>query len=274
MSAPTFDDAVGRCVREAMGAGAVVISEGRGEGVLTVPVADRGALAFATGLAIGGRPTVLEVSGTARLPALVEGLLEAGAIAVRGELPVPLVVRVAYGSEARGLDQPVGGWLLDLPGVRVVAASEGAQAVHLIREGLAGTVPTVVLEPRVLARDRRALGAPASSCRVLREGGDVVLAAFGASVHAALEAAEALAAEGTAATVFELVRLSPLDVEALGAHVRRAGRLVVAGDDAPFARRVREAALDGAFLYLESPLASSGASSLDIARAAREAVAY
>jgi len=57
--------------------------------------------------------------------------------------------------------------------------------------------------------------------------------------------------------------------------VRATGRLVVVHPDDPFlAARIREVAVDEAFLYLEAPLTEVGASAGGVVSAARDAVRY
>jgi pyruvate/2-oxoglutarate/acetoin dehydrogenase E1 component len=240
---------------------------------LLVPVSDRAALGVALGCCLAGRPTIVEVVGSGRVPALAELLAEAGAIAEAGEFPVPLLVRVPWGAEAVGLDQPAGRWLLDVPGVAVVAASSGAHAVALFEEWLAKPSPTVLLEPRALGRERAAHHT-STAPTVVREGSHVVLAAYGAHVGVALAAAASLAAEGVEATVLDLVRVAPFPAEALSARVRAVGRLVFVGDDPVLARRAREAATDGAFEYLESPPAVSAAALEPVRAAVHAALAW
>ena len=64
--------------------------------------------------------------------------------------------------------------------------------------------------------------------RLLREGGDVTLVAVGYMVHLALEAAEALAAEGIEAEVIDMHTLKPLDAELLLASAGKTGAVVTA----------------------------------------------
>lgn len=274
-----FDEAVRTAIGAALAADAArrVVTEDAvhpwpaGQAVL-VPVADRGALGLGLGLALAGCPTLVEASGTARLPALLETLSEAAAVASAGELPVPLLVRVPWGAEAPGLDQPVGRWLLDVPGLRVIAASSGAAAAAAIAGFFERPSPTVLLEPRALARDRRPTHAGVTAA-VLRQGRHAVLAASGAHVHAALQAADALAADGIEVAVLDIVTLAPFPTDALGALVRESGRLVFVGDDAALARRAREAAVDAAFEWLESPAASAAGAGA-VADAVRAALAW
>lgn len=273
----------------AAGAGPMMVGEGVGRAggiggssaglaelhpdrVIDLPVADRGTAGFALGLALAGRPVVVELSGTGRLPALLEVLTEAGASA--GEFSVPLVVRVPYGSEP-GIDAPVGRWLLDLPGVRVVCGSSPGAVGALLRAALASRGPTVLLEPRSVTAARGSLEPGATAAQVVREGRHVTLVAWGDGVAAAERAADTLAADGIEADVIDLVSLAPLDRALVGRRVRATGRLVVVHPDDPgLARRVRELALDEAFLHLEAPLAEARAEADAIVRAARAAVEY
>lgn len=241
--------------------------------IMDLPVADRATLGFAVGLALGGRLPVVELPSTGRLPAVAEVLAEAARVATGGEFRVPLVVRVAYGDEAPGLDRPVGDVLPE--GVRVLCPSDPSQAAALLRAAVAESAPVVLLEPRsvLVARGTLAPVAGEASARVVRAGDHVTLAAWGSGVHAACRAADELSGDGITAEVVDLVSLAPVDREVLGASVRKTGRLVVVhpGDDA-LAARVQRTGIDEGFLYLESPLATAGESHAAIAGTARNAV--
>lgn len=243
--------------------------------VVDLPVADRAALGFAVGLALGGRVPVVELPSTGRLPAVVEVLAESARVAQGGEFRVPLVVRVAYGDEAKGLDRPVGDVLPD--GVRVLCASDPSQAAALLRAAIEQPGPTVLLEPRSVHLARGTLSPePARlAARVVRTGDHVTLAAWGSGVQAACSAAEELGREGISAEVVDLVSLAPLDRETLGASVRKTGRLVVVHPgDAALAARVQQVGLDEGFVYLESPLAAALDTPAAIAGAARSSATF
>lgn len=243
--------------------------------VVDLPVADRATLGFAVGLALAGRIPVIELPSTGRLPAVAEVLAEAAQVAAGGEFRVPLVVRVAYGDEARGLDRPLGDLLPE--GVRVLCPSDPSQAAALLRASVEQPGPVVLLEPRSVHLARGTVSAdPAQlGARVLRSGEHVTLAAWGSGVHAACAAADELSGEGLSAEVVDLVSLAPLDRETLGASLRKTGRLVVVhpGDPA-LAARIQRVGLDEGFLYLESPLAGASETPAAIAGAARSAVSY
>jgi pyruvate dehydrogenase E1 component beta subunit len=266
--ASVLDDLVSR------DAAVLVVGEERGgtadDRHLVLPVSDRGTLGVAWGLALAGRKPVVQLSGTSRLAAVIEVLAEAGAAAARGDA-VTLVVRVPYGTEAEGLDRPVGPLLAALAGVDVVCASAGASAAGLLRWAVSRSTPTLVLEPRGL----RATSTDHHAATLVRQGRHVTLAAWGHGVSTATDAADQLARDGIDADVIDLVSLQPIDRTLLGERVRTTGRLVVVHPDDPvMARLVHEAALDEAFLHLESPLSHIAGDAQRVAAAARDSVHF
>ena len=98
---------------------------------------------------------------------------------------------------------------------------------------------------------------PLGQAAVVREGSDLSLVGVGKTVHVALEAAEALAAEGTSAEVLDLRTLQPLDEEAILATLAKNGRLVVI-DEAPprcsIASDVAALCVDRGFDSLNAPV--------------------
>jgi 2-oxoisovalerate dehydrogenase E1 component beta subunit len=102
---------------------------------------------------------------------------------------------------------------------------------------------------------------PLSAARVVREGTDITVAAYGPMVKTAMEAAIAAAEEGTSIEVVDLRSLSPLDMPTLRGSVERTGRLVVVheapvflGMGAEVAARVTESC----FYALEAPVLRVG----------------
>lgn len=248
--------------------------------VLDLPIADRGSLGFALGVALSGRRVIVELASTGRVWAGLEVLAEAGAIASAREFPVPLLVRVPCGGQAgEAIDRSVTDALTSLEGVSVLAPSDAAGLLGAWEHALASQRPTVVLEPRQLLRTRTlgvAADAPAASgLRVLRAGSDVTLVSFGSGTSIAVDAAESLASEGVQAHVVDLVALAPLDRDALGAAVRATGRAVfVQAPEGGMAGQAVHAAVQQAFLYLEAPLSVAKPSVEAVREAALDAAFY
>ena len=246
----------------------VVLSEERREGVTAMPVSDRATVGYGIGRALAGETVVIELSSTSRLLAVLEPLAEAASIAADSEFQVQLALTVPYGGEAGDrIDRPVLAALSAIPHLVVRCASGAREAEQMASSA---TRPTVVL----VTRQGADLEPTSDAFRQLHHGDHVTLLAWGPGVPLALEAAAELAGEGIGARVVDVVTLAPLDRAALGAHVRATGRLVVVAQESAAADTLRQAALDGAFLYLESPPQSAAPSVDAIAQAARDAVYF
>lgn len=254
------------------------LAELHADRVLDLPVADRAAMGFAVGLALGGQRAVVELSASGRLAACLEALAEAGSVAAAGEFAVPLVVRVPTGGQAgERVDRPMARALLDLPGVTVLCPSSADTVLGAWEAALASRSPVVILEPRALLTRRTAAPSvvtPGRS-RVLREGHHVTLVSGGSALPTVLAAAETLAAEGIEADVVDLLSLAPLDADTLGARVRATGRVVVVRPpEGGIEAAVLAAVIEGAFLYLEAPPASVDSDESAVVGQARASVHY
>ena len=117
------------------------------------------------------------------------------------------------------------------PGLKVVAPSTAEDAKGLLIAAIRDPNPVVFLEHKHLYRRVQGRGAPTApyetpfTARVAREGDDLVVIAYGAMVHTALEATEDL--DGAAVEVLDLRSLVPLDEEAILDSVRRCSKVVI-----------------------------------------------
>ena len=236
-----------------------------------LPAADASLVGVGIGLALAGARPVIELASPASLWGVLQQLgQEAAPLRAAGEFSAPLVLRVPLApGESVPLDV-----LTSLQGVTVACPADADDAVAMLRAALSSRDPVVLLEPRDILSESVQDAAPADrplvQARVLREGTDATVLAWGPTVRAALAAAEALAAEGVSAEVVDLRALSPLDEETVGASVRKTGRPVLAGG--PSAALL--ACVRTAFLRLESPPASATGDSAALTEAIRRAVHY
>ena len=98
---------------------------------------------------------------------------------------------------------------------------------------------------------------PLGEARVVQEGADVTVIAWGSMLHEVLQAAEQLSAEGIGLEIIDLRTLSPMDVPTIIASVEKTGRAVVVheaartcGLGAEIVAQINEKAL----LSLEAPV--------------------
>jgi pyruvate dehydrogenase E1 component beta subunit len=134
----------------------------------------------------------------------------------------------------------------------------------LLLSAIADPDPVMFFEPTRLYRavkeevEDNGQGLPLDVCYLLREGGDVTLVTWGATVKETLSAAQILDADGISAEVIDVATVSPLDFETVLASVEKTGRLVIVheaprncGIGAEIAARVAERGL----LSLQAPIA-------------------
>jgi len=208
------------------------------ERVFDTPAAEAAIVGTAVGLAIAGFRPVVEMQFAAYSYPGLEQLIDHVAkysMRTRGRVPLPIVVRMPVGGGAKGKEhhaESPEAILAATPGLKVVSPSGPLEAYELLTQAVRDPDPVVVLEPIRLygVSEGGELGAssiPMHQASVVRNGTDVTLVGYGATVSMCLEAAGALGAEGIAAQVLDLRCLAPLDIASIRDTVRQTGRAVV-----------------------------------------------
>jgi pyruvate dehydrogenase E1 component beta subunit len=155
----------------------------------------------------------------------------------RGRLNCPMVLRSPCGGGIRAVEhhsESPEAMFAQIPGLRVVVPSSPARAYGLLLAAIRDPDPVVFLEPTRLYRGSREPVAddgealPLDRCFTLREGNDITLVSWGATIKETLAAADTLAADGVEAEIIDVATLKPLDTEAILASVARTGRVVIA----------------------------------------------
>jgi len=171
-----------------------------------------------------------------------------------GRLAAPMVLKTTAGAKGQGVahSQCLEAWLMAVPGLKVVAPSNPADAYGLMKAALHERGPVVFVDhkrlfPIVGAAPKDGAPTPIGVAKLLREGRDVTLTAHSYMTRIALAAAESLAGDGIHCDVIDLRSLAPLDVGLIAASVRRTGALVTleegqltCGVGAEVAARVQE----------------------------------
>jgi pyruvate dehydrogenase E1 component beta subunit len=239
------------------------------ERCVDTPLAEAGLLGTAVGLCMAGWRPIVEMQYDAfSYPALDQLITHVGRYRWRsgGRMGMPLTIRMPYGGGVRAPelheDSPET-YYVHTPGIKVAIPSTPADAKGLLAAAVRDPDPVVFLEPKLLYRaDREEVPegdhvVPLGEARVVREGADATVVAYGAMVRVAEGAAELLAAEGVSVHVLDLRTLRPLDRPGLLAAVRRTGRLVVVQEaprTAGFAAEVAAIAAEEAMLDLHAPI--------------------
>jgi pyruvate dehydrogenase E1 component beta subunit len=246
-----------------------LIGEFGPERVRDTPLAEAGIAGVAVGLATQGWRPVAEMQFMGFLYPAIDQLANHAArlrTRTRGRLSCPMVVRAPYGGGVHAPEhhsESFEAMLAHIPGLRVVIPSSPERAYQLLLAAIRDPDPVVFLEPKRLYRATRedfaedGEAAVLDAARVLRQGTDLTLVAWGAMAGEGMAAAETLAGEGVEAEVIDPETLKPLDAGAIIASVEKTGRCLIAheahltgGFGAEIAARVAE----GAFASLLAPV--------------------
>ncbi|GAA2541881.1 alpha-ketoacid dehydrogenase subunit beta [Mycolicibacterium diernhoferi] len=240
--------------------------------VIDTPLAESGIIGTAIGLAIRGYRPVCEIQFDGFIyPAFDQIVSQVAKLHYRtsGNIKMPITIRVPYGGGIGAVEhhsESPEGYFAATAGLRVVTCGNAADAYTMIQQAIAADDPVLFFEPKRRYWEKGTLDTPAGAyplhkARVLVEGTDVTLVAYGPLVTTALRAAEAARAEGISIEVIDLRSLSPLDMDTICESVQRTGRLVVTheapvflGIGAEIAARVTERC----FYHLEAPVARVG----------------
>ena len=237
--------------------------------VMDAPIAEAGIVGMAVGMAIAGLRPVPEIQFMGFLyPAFDQIISHVARMRnrSRGRFTCPLVVRVPYGG---GIHPPehhsesTEAMLVHTPGLQVVVPATPYDAKGLLISAIRSPDPVIFLEPKRIYRAVRqdipeeAYTVPIGEARLVREGTDVTVIAWGSMMHTVLQAAESLNADGISPEILDLRTLSPMDVPAIITSVEKTGRAVVvheaartAGLGAEIVAQINEKAL----LSLEAPV--------------------
>lgn len=239
------------------------------ERVWDSPLAESGIVGTAIGMAMAGMRPVVEMQFDAfSYPAFEQVVSHVAKMRnrTRGAVELPMVIRIptagAIGGVEHHSDSSEAYWA-STPGLTVVMPSNPADAYSMLRQAIDSQDPVVFMEPksRYWMRGEVTRGAdaelPLSSARVVREGTDVTLIAYGASVRTAMDAATRGAEEGLSVEVVDLRSLSPFDDETVSASVRKTSRAAVIHEAAQFGGYGAEVAArvtERNFHWLDAPI--------------------
>ncbi|MYA38408.1 MAG: alpha-ketoacid dehydrogenase subunit beta, partial [Acidimicrobiia bacterium] len=196
-------------------------------------------LAAAGGAAlVGGRPVVDVMFGDFVTLAMDMVVNQAAKTCYMtgGRIGAPVTVRMVTGTAgatAGQHSQSLEAWFVHTPGVKVVAPSTAGDAKALMKAAIRDPDPVMFFEHKLLYGRRDPVPEqldplPLGVGRVVREGNDVTVVSYLHTLHAALEAADDLEAEGISVEVLDPRTLVPFDRGLVASSLRKTGRLVVA----------------------------------------------
>jgi 2-oxoisovalerate dehydrogenase E1 component beta subunit len=202
--------------------------------VMDTPLAESGIIGTAIGAAVVGMRPVCEMQFADFISCGFDQLVNvAGKMHYRQGLAVPITVRLPSGGGFSGgpfHSQNPEAWFMHSPGIKVVAPSTAEDAKGLLHAAIRDPNPVCFMEHKHLYRRIKGevpegVFETPMKARLARPGDELVVIAYGAMVHTALEATEDI--DGASIEVLDLRSLVPLDEDAILDSVRRCSKVVI-----------------------------------------------
>ena len=236
--------------------------------VVDTPITEHGFAGLGVGAAMAGLKPIVEFMTFNFAMQAIDHIINSAAKTLYmsgGQIRAPIVFRGPNGAASRvgaQHSQDYSAWYAQVPGLKVIAPYDAADAKGLLKAAIRDPNPIVFLEHEMMyglefdVPEVEDYVVPIGKAKVRREGKDVTITAHSRMVGFALQAAEKLAEEGIEAEVIDLRTLRPLDHETIVESVKKTNRLVSAeegwgpmGVGAEVVARVIEHAFD----YLDAP---------------------
>lgn len=236
--------------------------------VRDTPIAEMGLLGTAVGAAATGLRPIAELMFIDFIGTSLDPLLNQASklrYMFGGKAKVPLTVRTVCGAGMRAAAQHSQSlyWMTTgIPGLKTVIPSNPADAKGLLLASIRDDDPVIFCEAKGVLNQvgdvpEGDYEIPLGEAKVIQEGTDISLIAFGATVKVAMQAAKALEEAGTSVEIVDLRSLSPLDETAILSTLEKTGRVVVIDESTPrcgIAADVAALCVDKGFDYLNAPV--------------------
>ncbi len=249
-----------------------------GDRVRDVPISETAIIGAALGAALTGTRPVADMHFADFISVAYDELVNQIAknrYMFGGQANIPLVVRAPDGiinQAAAQHSQSVEGWLMNVPGLILVAPSSPATAKGLLKSAIRQNDPVIFFEHKVLYPQKGPVPEgeyliPLGKAEIRRPGTDVTIVTYSLMVQKCEEAAKSLEAKGVSAEIIDLLTLKPMDTATILESVRKTHRCVVVheavvngGLGAEIAARVQAEA----FYHLDAPVLRVGAKDVPI----------
>lgn len=238
------------------------------ERAFDTPLAESAIVGTAVGMAINGLKPVVEMQFSGfSYPAFNQIISHVARMRnrSRGQYNLPMVIRAPYGGGIRALEhhsESTEALYAQIPGLKVVIPSTPYDAKGLLIAAIRDPDPVLFWEPKRIYRafkqeiPEEAYEIPLGKAKILQEGEDITIVAWGAMVPDVQKAVKMVQDKGISAEVIDLRTIAPMDRDSFIQSVKKTGRILVV-HEAPKTLGVGAEIIsivnEKAFLHLEAP---------------------
>lgn len=238
------------------------------ERVFDSPLAESAIVGTGLGMAMAGlRPVVeLQFDGFT-YPAFNQIISNVSRMnnRTRGRFKAPMVIRFPYGGAINAIEhhsESPEALYAHIPGIKVVVPSTPHDAKGLMISAIESDDPVIFMEPKRIYRAIKQEVAeekftiPIGKAKVLTEGKDVTVIAFGALIRECQKAMVMAKEAGISVELIDLRTIYPIDRETIANSIKKTGRVVIvaeAPESFSVGSELMAIANEEAFLSLEAP---------------------
>jgi pyruvate dehydrogenase E1 component beta subunit len=238
------------------------------ERVFDSPLAESGIVGTAVGMAVAGLRPVVEMQFCGFIyPAFNQIISHVSRMhnRSRGRHKVPMVIRLPYGGGINALEhhsESMESIFAHIPGLKVVVPSTPHDAKGLLISAIESDDPILFLEPKRIYRaikqevSEEKFSVPIGKAKVLAQGTDVTVVAYGAMIREVQKAMVMAKEAGYSVELIDLRTIYPLDKETVTASIKKTGRIIFVGEEPRsfgVGSEIMALANEEAFLHLEAP---------------------
>lgn len=235
--------------------------------VFDSPLAESAIVGTAIGMAINGLKPVVEMQFSGFMyPAFNQVITHVARMRnrSRGKYALPMVIRTPYGGGIRALEhhsESTEALYAQIPGLTVVIPSTPYDAKGLLIAAIRSPNPVIFMEPKRIYRAFKQeipegdYEIPLGKAKIVEEGEDITIVAWGAMVRDVQKAMEMVKEKGIKPELIDLRTIAPMDRETIIESVKKTGRILVV-HEAPktlgLGAEIISIVNEKAFLYLEA----------------------
>ena len=237
--------------------------------VIDTPITEHGFAGIGVGAAMAGLKPIVEFMTFNFAMQAIDQIVNSAAKTLYmsgGQMGAPVVFRGPNGAAARvgaQHSQCYAAWYSHIPGLKVVAPYNAADAKGLLKAAIRDPNPIIFLENEIMygqsfeVPNMDDFVLPIGKARIEKTGNDVTLVSFGIGMRYAIDAAAALAELGIDAEVIDLRTLRPMDMPTVIESVKKTNRCITIEEGFPqsgVGAEVGMQIMQEAFDYLDAPV--------------------